>query len=88
MRFLQFYLKHFCLVQRLKLKHEVLFVFLCRDDGILPDGVELVGNNLTVQGPVEHHHAGLYECIFFYHHLKTKLKFNITVNPRVIQPGR
>ncbi|KAM9318316.1 uncharacterized protein KZ484_022617 isoform 2-T2 [Pholidichthys leucotaenia] len=55
-----------------------------KDDGVLPDGVELLGRNLTIQGPVEHHHAGLYECVFSYHHLKAKLKFNVTVKPPVV----
>ncbi|KAF3847526.1 hypothetical protein F7725_020554 [Dissostichus mawsoni] len=57
-----------------------------RNDGPLPEGVELVGSSLTVQGPVEHWHAGLYECSFSYHHLKATLKFNVTVKPQVIQP--
>ncbi|KAM6932765.1 uncharacterized protein PEZ65_007867 [Lycodopsis pacificus] len=57
-----------------------------KDDGPLPDGVELVGNSLTVQGPVEHRHAGLYECFFSYHHVKATLKFNVTIKPQVIQP--
>ncbi|XP_034405011.1 uncharacterized protein si:ch211-149e23.4 isoform X2 [Cyclopterus lumpus] len=57
-----------------------------KDAGPLPDGVELVGSSLTVQGPVEHQHAGLYECFFSYHHLKTTLKFNVTVKPQVIRP--
>lgn len=65
-----------------------LRVLLCRDDGLLPDDVELVGSSITVQGPVEHRHAGLYECVVSYHHLKAMLQFNVTVNPRVIQPGR
>ncbi|XP_033952734.1 uncharacterized protein [Pseudochaenichthys georgianus] len=57
-----------------------------KDDGPLPEGVELVGSSLTVQGPVEQWHAGLYECSFSYHHLKATLKFNVTVKPQVIQP--
>ncbi|KAK5868853.1 hypothetical protein PBY51_009830 [Eleginops maclovinus] len=57
-----------------------------KDDGPLPEGVEMVGSNLTVQGLVEHWHAGLYECCFSYRHVKATLKFNITVKPQVIQP--
>ncbi|XP_054455488.1 uncharacterized protein si:ch211-149e23.4 isoform X2 [Anoplopoma fimbria] len=57
-----------------------------KDDGPLPDGVELVGSSLSVQGPAENHHAGLYECFFSYHHLNATLKFNVTVKPKVIQP--
>ncbi|KAM7412838.1 hypothetical protein PAMA_020292 [Pampus argenteus] len=50
-----------------------------KDDGPLPEGVQLVGSNLTVQGPVVHQHAGLYECVTSYHHHKATLQFNITV---------
>ncbi|XP_068571384.1 hemicentin-2 [Cebidichthys violaceus] len=57
-----------------------------KDDGPLPDGVELVGSSLTVQGPVEHRHAGLYECFFSYRHVNATLKFNVTVKPQVIRP--
>ncbi|XP_031153452.1 synaptogenesis protein syg-2 isoform X2 [Sander lucioperca] len=58
-----------------------------KDDGPLPKGVELVGSSsLTVQGPVEHQHAGLYECVFSYHQLNATLKFNVTVKPHVTQP--
>ncbi|XP_036929278.1 uncharacterized protein si:ch211-149e23.4 [Acanthopagrus latus] len=57
-----------------------------RDDGPLPEGVELVDSSLRVQGAVGNHHAGLYECFFSYHHLQAALKFNITVKPRVVQP--
>ncbi|XP_042342917.1 uncharacterized protein si:ch211-149e23.4 [Plectropomus leopardus] len=57
-----------------------------KDDGPLPEGVELVGSSLTVQGPVEYHHAGLYECFFSYHHLEAMLKFNVTIKPQDIQP--
>lgn len=71
----------------IKLKQEVCVV-ACRDDGGLPDGVELVGSSLTLQGPVEHRQAGLYGCTFSYHRLKAAVQFNITVNPRVVQPGR
>ncbi|XP_049431658.1 uncharacterized protein si:ch211-149e23.4 isoform X1 [Epinephelus fuscoguttatus] len=57
-----------------------------KDDGPLPEGVELVGSNLTVKGPVEHQHAGLYECAFSYRHLEAMLKLNVTVKPHVVQP--
>ncbi|XP_059187195.1 uncharacterized protein si:ch211-149e23.4 [Centropristis striata] len=59
-----------------------------KDDGPLPEGVQLVGSSLTVEGPVEHQHAGLYECIFSYHHHGAVLKFNVTVKPTVTQPVR
>ncbi|XP_039987247.1 uncharacterized protein si:ch211-149e23.4 [Xiphias gladius] len=57
-----------------------------KEDGPLPEGLELVGRSLTVQGPVERQHAGLYECVVSYHRLKAMLQFNITVQPHVIQP--
>ncbi|XP_018520897.1 uncharacterized protein si:ch211-149e23.4 [Lates calcarifer] len=57
-----------------------------KDDGPLPEGLELDGSSLRVQGPVEHQHAGLYECVFSYLHLKAVLQINITVQPHVIQP--
>lgn len=63
-------------------------MFPYRDDELLPEGMELVGSSLTVQGPLGHQHAGLYECFLSYHHLQAELKFNVTVNPPVIQPGR
>ncbi|KAM4566712.1 uncharacterized protein PAE49_010225 isoform 1-T1 [Odontesthes bonariensis] len=50
-----------------------------KDNGPLPEGVELVDRSLTFQGPVEYEHAGLYECDFSYHHLKTTLRLNVTV---------
>ncbi|KAM6933313.1 uncharacterized protein FYW49_001690 [Xenentodon cancila] len=58
----------------------------CRKDGgPLPDGVELVGQNLTIRGLVEHQHAGLYQCDFSYHHLKAMLRLNVTVKPPALQ---
>ncbi|XP_034722585.1 uncharacterized protein si:ch211-149e23.4 isoform X1 [Etheostoma cragini] len=58
-----------------------------KDDGPLPERVELVGNSsLIVQGPVEHQHAGLYECVFSYHQLNATLTFNVTVKPHHTQP--
>ncbi|XP_029302477.1 uncharacterized protein LOC115017900 [Cottoperca gobio] len=54
-----------------------------KDGGPLPEGVELVGSNLTVHGPVNHQHAGLYEFLFSYRHLKATLKFNVTVTQPV-----
>ncbi|XP_070826921.1 uncharacterized protein [Chaetodon trifascialis] len=56
-----------------------------KDDGLLPEGVELVDSSLTVQGPLGHQHAGLYECLFSYHHLQATLKFNVTVKPHVME---
>lgn len=76
----------------MKTKTWILFAFLpfflSRDDDSLPEGIELVGNNLTIQGPVVHQHAGLYECVTSYHRYKATLQFNITVKPQVIEPGR
>lgn len=59
-----------------------------RDDGLLPEGMELVGRRLIVQGSVEHQHASMYECIISYQHLKVSLWFNISVKAPVIQSGR
>lgn len=63
-------------------------VFPSRDDGPLPEGVELVDGSLRIQGAVGDQHAGLYECSFSYHHHQAALKFNITVKHHVVQPGR
>ncbi|XP_041655955.1 uncharacterized protein si:ch211-149e23.4 isoform X2 [Cheilinus undulatus] len=57
-----------------------------KDDGPLTEGVELIGSNFTVQGPLEPRHAGVYECLLSYHHLQAAIKFNITVNPPVLEP--
>ncbi|XP_070685452.1 uncharacterized protein [Pempheris klunzingeri] len=56
-----------------------------KDDGPLPEGVELLGSSLTFRGPVEDQHAGLYECFFSYHHLQATLKFILAVKPSVAQ---
>ncbi|XP_043974954.1 uncharacterized protein si:ch211-149e23.4 [Gambusia affinis] len=60
-----------------------------KDDGPLPEDVELVGRNLTIQGLVKHQHAGLYECNCSYLHLKATLQFNLTVTaqpPLLVSP--
>uniref|UniRef100_UPI0037E90F19 uncharacterized protein n=1 Tax=Semicossyphus pulcher TaxID=241346 RepID=UPI0037E90F19 len=57
-----------------------------KDDGPLPEGVEIIGSNLTLYGALGPQHAGLYECFFSYHHLEATLTFNLTVKPEVIQP--
>ncbi|XP_008279194.1 uncharacterized protein LOC103356720 [Stegastes partitus] len=59
-------------------------IICSKDDGPLPEGVELVGMSLVVQGPVEHQHAGLYECVVSYHHLEAALRFNVTVKAPVV----
>ncbi|XP_041851800.1 uncharacterized protein si:ch211-149e23.4 isoform X2 [Melanotaenia boesemani] len=56
-----------------------------KDDGPLPEGVELVASSLMFQGSVAHQHAGLYECDFSYHHLNTTLRLNVTVKPQAQQ---
>lgn len=63
-------------------------VFPSRDDEPLPEGIELVGSSLTIQGPVVHQHAGLYDCVTSYHRYKATLQFNITVKPQVLEPSR
>lgn len=60
---------------------------LCRDGGLLPEDVELLGRNLTFQTPVKLQHAGLYECAFSYHHRQTTLRFNVTVRPTTPRLG-
>ncbi|XP_037318660.2 uncharacterized protein si:ch211-149e23.4 [Pungitius pungitius] len=57
-----------------------------KEDGPLPDGVELFGSSLTLQGPVELQHAGMYECFFAYHHVKATLTFRVTVKPQRTLP--
>ncbi|XP_071400914.1 uncharacterized protein [Centroberyx affinis] len=57
-----------------------------KDDEALPEDVEVVGRSLTVQGPVEFRHAGLYECVASYHRHKAVIKFNLTVKPQVREP--
>ncbi|CAK6966738.1 uncharacterized protein si:ch211-149e23.4 isoform X1 [Scomber scombrus] len=56
-----------------------------KDDQPLPEGIELVGSSLTIQGPVVHQHAGLYECVTSYNRYKSTLQFNITVKPHVLE---
>ncbi|KAM8904565.1 uncharacterized protein AB9W97_008164 [Spinachia spinachia] len=57
-----------------------------KEDGPLPDGVELFGSSLTLQGPLELQHAGLYECFFSYHHVKANLTFRVAVKPQLVLP--
>ncbi|XP_034024247.1 uncharacterized protein si:ch211-149e23.4 [Thalassophryne amazonica] len=52
-----------------------------KDDGPLPEGVEVFGSNLTVPGPADSQHAGLYECVASYHQHKAMLQFIITLKP-------
>ncbi|XP_023207186.1 uncharacterized protein LOC102227050 [Xiphophorus maculatus] len=66
------------------------YSIICKkDDGPLPEDVELVGRNLTIQSLVKHQHAGLYECNCSYLHLKAMLQFNLTVKaqpPLLVSP--
>ncbi|XP_017271743.2 uncharacterized protein si:ch211-149e23.4 [Kryptolebias marmoratus] len=63
---------------------------ICKKDAeLLPEDVELLGRSLSFQGPVQQRHAGLYECDFSYHRLKTTLRVNVTVRPpapRLVPP--
>lgn len=59
-----------------------------REEQSLPEGVEVIGSVLTLQGPVELHHAGLYECEASYYSHRASVLLDITVNPHVKQPGR
>uniref|UniRef100_A0A3Q3FZR2 Si:ch211-149e23.4 n=1 Tax=Labrus bergylta TaxID=56723 RepID=A0A3Q3FZR2_9LABR len=56
------------------------------DDGPLPDGVEIIGSSLALQGPLEQQHAGVFECFLSYHQLQANLTFNVTVKPPVTEP--
>ncbi|KAM9853277.1 uncharacterized protein ACBR49_004115 [Aulostomus maculatus] len=58
-----------------------------KDDGPLPEGVELDDRSLTFQGPVDHQHAGLYECVASYHQHKATLQFNVTIKAQLAQPA-
>ncbi|XP_030008582.1 hemicentin-1 isoform X2 [Sphaeramia orbicularis] len=58
-----------------------------KDGGPVPEGVNLVGSSLSVQGPVNHVYAGLYECVFYYHHHRAMLHFNITVRTQPVPPS-
>ncbi|MED6282914.1 hypothetical protein CHARACLAT_003332, partial [Characodon lateralis] len=66
------------------------YSIICKkDDGPLPQDMELVGRNLTIRGLVKQHYAGLYECDCSYHHLKATLQFNVTVRaqpPQLVSP--
>ncbi|XP_076002029.1 uncharacterized protein LOC142995031 [Genypterus blacodes] len=57
-----------------------------KDGGPLPKGVQVLASRLTLHGPVEFQHAGLYECVASYHRHRATLQFNITVTPHVILP--
>ncbi|CAN9511221.1 unnamed protein product [Ophioblennius macclurei] len=62
------------------------YTIICnKDDGPLPESVELLGRSFIVQGPVEQEHAGLYQCAVSYHHLKATLHIIVTVKPRTVQ---
>ncbi|KAL0973178.1 hypothetical protein UPYG_G00199960 [Umbra pygmaea] len=52
----------------------------------LPEGVLVNGSALTLQGPVELHHAGLYECEASYYKHRASVLLDIMVTPRVTQP--
>ncbi|XP_041734862.1 uncharacterized protein LOC121568381 [Coregonus clupeaformis] len=52
----------------------------------LPEGVAVIGSALTLQGPVELYHAGMYECEASYYSHRASVQLDITVNPQVKQP--
>ncbi|CDQ67447.1 unnamed protein product [Oncorhynchus mykiss] len=56
-----------------------------KEEQSLPEGVEVIGSVLTLQGPVELYHAGLYECEASYYSHRASVLLNITVNPQVKQ---
>ncbi|XP_024298609.1 uncharacterized protein si:ch211-149e23.4 isoform X1 [Oncorhynchus tshawytscha] len=57
-----------------------------KEEQSLPEGVAVFGSALTLQGPVELYHAGLYECEASYYSHRASVLLDITVNPRVKQP--
>nr|XP_046150214.1 uncharacterized protein LOC123992763 isoform X4 [Oncorhynchus gorbuscha] len=58
-----------------------------KEEQSLPEGVAVFGSALTLQGPVELYHAGLYECEASYYSHRASVLLDITVNPHVKQPG-
>ncbi|XP_078785695.1 uncharacterized protein si:ch211-149e23.4 isoform X1 [Oryzias latipes] len=60
-------------------------VICTKNNGPLPEDVELIGQNLTFLAGVKPLHAGLYECHISYLHLNAVLRFNVTVKPRPLQ---
>lgn len=58
-----------------------------REEQSLPEGVEVIGSVLTLQGPVELHHAGLYECEASYYSHRASVLLDIAINPQVKQSG-
>ncbi|KAK6296723.1 hypothetical protein J4Q44_G00328650 [Coregonus suidteri] len=58
-----------------------------KEEQSLPEGVAVIGSALTLQGPVELYHAGLYECEASYHSHRASVQLDITVNPQVKQPA-
>ncbi|XP_024300899.1 uncharacterized protein LOC112267073 isoform X1 [Oncorhynchus tshawytscha] len=56
-----------------------------KEEQSLPEGVEVIGSALTLQGPVELYHAGLYECEASYYSHRASVLLDITVNPQVKQ---
>ncbi|XP_055751707.1 uncharacterized protein LOC129832016 isoform X4 [Salvelinus fontinalis] len=59
-----------------------------KEEQSLPEGVEVIGSALTLQGPVELYHAGLYECEASYYSHRASVLLDITVDPQVKQSER
>eukprot|EP00063_Salmo_salar_P094963 XP_014069798.1 PREDICTED: uncharacterized protein LOC106612809 isoform X3 [Salmo salar] len=59
-----------------------------KEEQSLPEGVEVIGSVLTLQGPVELHHAGLYECEASYYSHRASVLLDIAINPQVKQSER
>ncbi|XP_071214760.1 uncharacterized protein [Salvelinus alpinus] len=56
-----------------------------KEEQSLPEGVEVIGSALTLQGPVELYHAGLYECEASYYSHRASVLLDIIVDPQVKQ---
>ncbi|KAM9451858.1 uncharacterized protein ACWYII_011612 isoform 5-T5 [Salvelinus alpinus] len=59
-----------------------------KEEQSLPEGVEVIGSALTLQGPVELYHAGLYECEASYYSHRASVLLDIIVDPQVKQSER
>ncbi|KAJ8368457.1 hypothetical protein SKAU_G00084850 [Synaphobranchus kaupii] len=62
-------------------------VTCARENGSLPEGVEVTGNVLYFEGPIEPLHAGIYNCQASYYSHILSVPLEIVVTPIVVLPG-
>ncbi|KAJ7995607.1 hypothetical protein DPEC_G00246340 [Dallia pectoralis] len=55
------------------------------EERALPEGVLVTGSALTLEGPVELHHAGLYECRASYYNHTASILLDIIITPHLKQ---